>query len=311
MKLRNPLLAALLLFPLLGTLPLEAASKEMIELQRDVAQLQESLRLLQQSFDSKIAEIQVLARQAAEGSNRNLTTMNDLQRGIQAGTADLGKQVAQPIAAMNSRIDGLSTDMQSMQNSIADQNAKMAKIQQQLVDLLNAVKTMQAPAAPPPATDGSAATIPPGGAPNGTGAAGPPASATQLWANAKRDMDGANTDLALVEFADYVKWYRDSDLAPNAQFNIGSIHFFQKKYDLAVQDFDQLLEAFPIGPKTPDAHYMKGRALVEMGQRADAVKEFKVCSSQFPSSLVAPKCRTSLGAMPAPTATSNRKKKEE
>ena len=308
MKLRKPLLAALLLFPLLGTLPLEAASKEMIELQRDVAQLQEQLRLLQQSFDSKIAEIQVLARQAAEGSNRNQTTMNDLQRGIQAGTADLGKQVAQPIAAMNSRIDGLSTDMQAMQNSIADQNAKMAKIQQQLVDLLNAVKTMQAPAPPPPATDVSGAGVPPGSA---TVAAGPPASATQLWANAKRDMDGANTDLALVEFADYVKWYRDSDLAPNAQFNIGSIHFFQKKYDLAVQDFDQLLEAFPIGPKTPDAHYMKGRALVELGQRADAVKEFKVCSSQFPSSLVAPKCRTSLGAMPAPTAAANRKKKEE
>jgi TolA-binding protein len=114
-------------------------------------------------------------------------------------------------------------------------------------------------------------------------------------------MEGGNQDLALQEFSDYVKWYRDNDLAPNAQYNIGTIHFFQKKYDLAVQDFDQLLEAFPINPKTPDAHYMKGRSLMELGQRPEAVKEFRVCSTQFASSLVAPKCKQSLAAMPATT----------
>jgi TolA-binding protein len=281
-------------------------SKEMIELMRDIAQIQEQLRLLQQSFDTKLSEALVLARQASEGTARNQTAMNDLQRGITAGSADLGKQVAQPIAAMNSRMDGLSNDMQAMQNSIADQNSKMAKIQQQLVDLMNAVKTMQAPAPPPPTTDGSVATVPPGGA----APAGPPASATQLWANAKRDMDGGNQDLALVEFADYVKWYRDSEFAPAAQFNIGNIHFFQKKYDLAVEDFDQLLEAFPLNAKTPDAHYMKGRALVGLGQRAEAVKEFRVCVAQFGSSLVAPKCKDSLAALPAPAATATHKKKD-
>jgi TolA-binding protein len=291
---------------------MQAASKEMIELQRDVAQMQESLRLLQQSFDTKIAEIQVLARQASEGAIRNQQAMNELDRGIRAGSADLGKQVAQPIAAMNSRIDGLSNDMQAMQNSLADQNSRMAKIQQQLTDLLNAVKTMQAPAPPPPTLtpDGAGPTS---GATNGGGAgspARPPTSATQLWANAKRDMDGANADLALVEFADYVKWYRDDDLAPSAQYNIGQIHYFQKKYDLAVADFDQLLEAFPINPKTPDAHYMKGRALMELGQRAEAVKEFRVCSSQFPTSSVAAKCKTSLSAIPAPGTSTSRKKKE-
>ncbi len=307
MNYRRLLLPGLMLIPLLASLPVRAASKEMIELQRDVAQMQEQLRLLQQTFDTKISEIQVLARQAADGTNKNQTAVAELDRGVRAGSADLGRQVAQPIASMNSRIDGLSGDMQAMQNAVADQNSKMAKIQQQLTDLLNAVKTMQAPAPPPPTTpEGTAGT-------NGGGAgspARPPTSATQLWANGKRDMDGGNADLALVEFSDYVKWYRDSDLAPNAQYNIGNIHFFQKKYDLAVEDFDQLLEAFPINPKTPDAHYMKGRALMELGQRAEAVKEFRVCSSQFPTSSVAAKCKTSLSAIPAPGTSTSRKKKE-
>jgi TolA-binding protein len=292
MTLRRFLLPALLLIPLAA----QAASKEIIELQRDVAQLQDQLRLMQETLNTKLAEIQALTRLASDGTNQNQIRMADLQKGIQAGTADLGRQVAQPIAAMSSRIDGLSNDLQAMQSSVADQNAKLAKIQQQLVDLMNAVKTMQAPPPPPPATDGTA----PGAA--GVSPAGPPASASVLWSNAKRDMDGGNADLALQEFADYVKWYRDNDLAPNAQYNIGSIHFFQKKYDEAVQDFDQLLEAFPINPKTPDAHYMKGRSLMELGQRAEAVKEFKVCAAQFSTSLVAPKCKQSLAAMPAPSS---------
>jgi TolA-binding protein len=298
MNYRRLLLPALMLIPMLAN----AASKEMIELMRDIAQIQEQLRLLQQGFDTKGTETQVLARQAAEGTARNTAAMGDLQRGITAGVGDLGKQVAQPIAAMNSRLDGLANDVQAMQNSISDQNSKLAKIQQEMVDLMNAVKTMQAPPPPPPSTDG------PAGEPGGTSPAGPPASATQLWSSGKRDMDGAHADLALVEFADYVKWYRDSDLAPSAQFNIGNIHFFQKKYDLAVEDFDQLLEAFPINDKTPEAHYMKGRALMELGQRAEAVKEFRVCSAQFPTSAVAAKCKTSLSALPAPPPTVHKKK---
>jgi len=297
MTLRRLLLPALMLFPLLA----QAESKEMLALQRDVAQLQEQLRLIQQTLDTKLTEISVLARQASEGTNRNQITMADLQKGIQSGTADLGKQVAQPIAAMSSRIDGLTGDLQAVQNSVADQNAKMAKIQQQLADLLNAVKTMQAPPPPPPT-----ATVDGAGAPAGQGAAGPPASASVLWANAKRDMDGGNADLALQEFADYVKWYRDNDLAPTAQYNIGNIHFFQKKYDEAVQDFDQVLETFPNNEKTPDAHYMKGRSLIALGQRAEARKEFTVCATQFKTSLVAPKCSQSLSALP-PSASARKK----
>ena len=305
MKISRFLVPILLLAPSLTF----AASKEMIELQRDVAQLQDALRLLQQSFDTKTAQIEVLARQAAEGTGRATGAVSELQRSIQSNSTDLGKQVLQPIAAMNNRIDGISQDMQSLQTSVSEQNAKMSRIQQQLVDLMNAIKTMQAPAAPPPtSTDGTGAAMPPsGGALPGSASAAPPISSLQLWANAKRDNEGGNTDLALAEYSDYVKYYRDTDLAPTAQFNVGQIHFFAKKYDLAVQDFDQVLEAWPINPKTAEAHYMKGRALTNLGQTIEAKKEFRVCITQFGSSTVAPKCRESLAITAPPVATKRKK----
>jgi TolA-binding protein len=290
MKLSRFFIPCLMLAPSLAF----GASKEMIELQRDVAQLQDQVRLLQQSVDSKTATIQTLSQQALEAASGARSSVAELTRGIQAGTTDLGKQVAQPIAAMSNRIDGLGQDMQSLQQSSAEQNAKMAKIQQQLIDLLNAVKAMQAPAAPPPpATDGAGGTPPP--------STGAPVSAAELFQNASRDMNGGNTDLALAEFSDYVKYYRDTDLAPTAQYNIGQIHFFAKKYDLAVADFDQVLEAFPVNPKTAEAHYMKGRSLNYLGQRNEALKEFRSCVAQFPNSSAAAQCQLALGAGPPAT----------
>ena len=263
-----------------------AANKEMIELQRDVAQLQEQMRLLQQSIDTKMAQLQVVAQQSLDSSNRANASISDLSRAVQASGADLGKQVLQPMAALSSRVDGMAQDLQSVQAGVADQNARLAKIQQALVDLKNAMSTLPVPAAAPPSGAGAGAPGA-GAAPPAADPTMPPISSSQLWLNAKRDMDGGNLDLALTEYQDYLKFYRATDLAPNAQFNIGQIHYNQRKLDLAVKDFDQVLEAFPANPKTPDAHYMKGRALIQLGQRNEAAREFTAVITQFPSSAAA------------------------
>ncbi|MDQ6677904.1 MAG: tetratricopeptide repeat protein, partial [Acidobacteriota bacterium] len=284
----------LALISVLLAVPVCAASKETILLQRDVAQLQEQVRLLQQSIDSKMSQIQVLAQQSLDSSAKANSSVADLARAIQASGSDMGKQVLQPMATLGTRIDGMAQDLQSVQAGVADQNARMAKMQQQLVDIKNALSAI-----PPPSTS-AAAPLP--GLSSSTRApesdpASPPISASQLWQNAKRDMDGGNADLALNEFADYLRFYRTTDLAPNAQFNIGQIHYSQKKLDEAVKDFDQVLEAFPTNPKTPDAHYMKGRALIQLGQRNEAAREFNAVLTQFPSSPVAANSKASLKAL--------------
>jgi len=300
---------AQLAFTLLAvTAPAFAASKEMIELQRDVAQLQEQTRLLQQSIDTKMAQLQVLAQQSLDSSNKANASVADLAR----GGVDLGRQVAQPIAALSTRFDGMAQDLQSLQAGVADQNARMSKIQQQLVDLKNAMSTIPAPssAAPPPSTNGAPGSLPPPSA--ATDPTMPPISSSQLWNNAKHDMD-SNPDLALNEFQDYLKFYRATDLAPNAQFNIGQIHYNQRKLEEAVKDFDQVLEQFPTNPKTPDAHYMKGRALIQLAQRNEAAREFTAVITQFPTSPAAAPSKAALkqlgmNAPGAPPPASRRKR---
>ena len=147
-----PLCFPILCFALAGSVTAVAASKEIIELQRDVAQLQEQTRLLQQSIDTKMAQLQVLAQQSLDSSNRANASVTDLARSIQSSGADLGKQVVQPMAALGTRIDSMAQDLQALQAGVADQNSRMSKMQQQLIDLKNALSTMPAPtsAAPPP-----------------------------------------------------------------------------------------------------------------------------------------------------------------
>jgi outer membrane protein assembly factor BamD (BamD/ComL family) len=58
---------------------------------------------------------------------------------------------------------------------------------------------------------------------------------------------------------------------------------------------------------------MKGRALIQLGQRNEAAKEFKAVLAQFPNSPIAPNCRESLrmlGVSPGAPATVTRNKKK-
>ncbi len=96
-------------------------------------------------------------------------------------------------------------------------------------------------------------------------------------------MSGGKLDLALQEFSDYLKWYGNTDLAPNAQFYIAYIHSSQGDYDNAVKEFDMVLEKYPDNNKTPDSLYNKGLALTKMGRRTDGAQEYRELIQRFPA----------------------------
>ena len=45
-----------------------------------------------------------------------------------------------------------------------------------------------------------------------------------------RDRSGGNLDLALQGFQEYLRYYGNTDLAPNAQFYIGQIHYDKNEF---------------------------------------------------------------------------------
>jgi len=286
MKFRRLILAALIVFPAICS----AASKEIVELQRDVAQLQDQVRALQSSLDSKMGTLTAQVQQLADSAGKANNSLATLQGAIQEQLRQQGKEVTAPVATVGAKIDEMSTAFQQVQNSMADVTQRLGKLEQQMMDLKNAVSTMPSPAAPPPGGG-----VAPGPGPSSSAA--PPISGETLYQSANRDRLGGKADLALQEFNDYLKYYGEAPLAPAAQFWIGNIYFDRGDFEDALKAFDLVLEKFPANNKTPDALYMKGRTLMKLERRNAAAKEFQDLIRRYAGSDAATKARAQLKLM--------------
>ena len=151
MKRRRLILAILFAFPVICS----AASKEIVELQRDVAQLQDQVRTLQSAFDTKMTALTMTVQQSVDAANKANNAIVGLQGGIQEQMRQQGKEVVGPVANVGTKIDEMATAFQQVQNSMADVTARLGNLEQQMKDLSNAVRTMQTPPAPPPSTTGT------------------------------------------------------------------------------------------------------------------------------------------------------------
>lgn len=285
--------------------PLPAASKEIEELQRDVAQLQDQVKQLQQSQDRQLAQVLVLVQQSLNAANDASKAVAVIQNGFQQNLQNEESKVVTPVVGLNTRMDQMSQDMRTLQQAVSDLTGLISKMQAQMTDLANSVKVMQAPApAPPGSASGASGTA--GGMPPSS--ATPTMPASDLYSNANRDRQGGKLDLALQEFSDYLHWYGNTDLAPNAQYYIAWIHASQGDYDSAIREYDMVLEKYPDNNKTADALYGKGVALTRVGRRTDGAREFQELVKRFPTNALASQACTQLTnlGLKCPAKTSRR-----
>jgi len=247
------MLAALLAL----ALPAWAQKKEVIQLQRDVALLQEQIRELNRLITERLAVMTNLVE-------RNTDTVNKLQ-----GSIDNAQRAVQSsVAAQGQKIDTLQSHFQALSDGLEDLKARQGRLSEQMAQVRQLVETIQTP--PPAAQQAQTQAAPP-----------PP---KDLYENALRDYMGGKNDLAIQGFQDYLKYYPDTDLAGNAQFYIGEIFYRTGKYTDAVRAYNVVLDSFPNGNKTAAAHLKKGYALLEMKQREAAVRELRALIRRFPNS---------------------------
>ena len=140
------------------------------------------------------------------------------------------------------------------------------------------------PAPPAPAGPPLRVLRPP--TPRSCGRPGAPAVApapAELYDTAYGDYGKGRYALAIQGFQEYVDTYPNTDLTDNAQYWIGECHYAQKKYKEAVADFDRVLKQWPKSDKAPAAFLKKGYALLELGQKAEAVVELQYAIHEYPS----------------------------
>jgi tol-pal system protein YbgF len=284
MRIRNYVaclsLASMLLAP--GA-PAFAVSKEMIQLQTQVQALQDQVARMQQSIDMNMGVMKNLVEQSADSVNKMNAAVGDLQNKMQGLTSD-----------NNGKIDQLSGQVQALHDSVDELKSRLAKISKQLDDMQQGGQNLaagQPGMTPPPSTAPGGA--PASGAPdNGAAAAAPPADT--LYNNALRDYNSGKYDLSSQEFAQYLQYYGNTDLAGNAQYYLADIEYRQGNFQQAVTDYDKVLEQYPGGNKAAAAQLKKGYALLELGQKPAGIRELNSLIARYPRSIEASQARDRL-----------------
>ena len=257
------LAAVLLLLPR----PAVAVAKEIVQLQRDVALLQQQVRDLHASVERNNAALQTLLEQSVDAVNRMDTTVTALEKSVQ-----------QAQGTTNTRVDALATQVQSLRDSVDEMAARLGRMAQQLSETQSVLQSVDARLAPPAPAGPGTGTTPPATAP----APQPPPSAKALYDSALRDFTSGKYDLAWQQFSDYLKFYARSELAGNAQFYLGEIRYRQEDYRGAIEEYDKVLASYPASFKVAAAQFKKGYALLELNDRDAAVQVLKALIDKYP-----------------------------
>jgi tol-pal system protein YbgF len=262
----------------LGATPARAVNKEMIELQTQVQALQDQMARMQQGFDERMGVMKNLMDQNTDSMNKVAASIGTLQTSLQKQQGEDG-----------TRVDQLSGQIQTLNDSLDELKARLSKVSKQLEDMQAAQQNL---ASQPPGgqTPGAAQ-------PNAQPLAAQAPSPDVLYNNALRDYNAGNGDLATQEFSDYVKFYPNTDLAGNAYFYLAELSYRQANYPAAIKNYDLVLQSFPDGNKAAAAELKKGYALVELGQKDDGIASLRHVVQRYPRSNEALQAKEKLHKM--------------
>jgi TolA-binding protein len=257
-------------------LALQAQKQDaLLSIQRDVAQLEESVRTLQKALDDKFAQALAAIQASGDSQSKTAAAIEGLKRDIDKQFADMQTKLAAPVATLGSKVDEMSADFRAVSNTVADQVQRMKAMDDKLTDIKNLLSTMAANQSAPPPPSPAATTQ--------TAPAKPACqSAESLWESARGDYSGARFEMALKEYEQYVQCYGDSANAPDAQFQIGNIYFNNNQFDSAAPAFQVVVDKWPENQKTQEAKYYLAVSLMKNGQKAEAGKGFKDYLNSYP-----------------------------
>jgi tol-pal system protein YbgF len=245
-----------------GLQPAFAQKKDTLLLMRQLDTLQQSVQNIQRTVDTQTAVLKTLVEQANDNVNSMKLAMEELKKATQ-----------QNLASSNARLEAMTTQIQSLSESLEEAKARIAKLSEQVTQTQNIIQTLHAP----PAVGGL----------SGVAGDARPANlpdAQTLYNSGLSSYTSGQYQLAMQAFQEYLQYYGDTDLASNAQFYIGECYYSTGDYERAIQEYDKGMERYPSGNKLPAAQLKKGYALLALDRKQAGVQELRSLLRRYPNS---------------------------
>jgi tol-pal system protein YbgF len=232
-------------------------------------------------------DVQALKQQVQEIRTRVDRNAEDI-RAIQDQLKSLTDLVRQAISGQSGVQEGLRAVPAQYQDILR-------KLDQLTLEVQRVTAGLTPQVAPPPATEAGKppAQAPPAKTEEG-GAAAAPAQAVkppvpaptmspqEAYSVAYNDYLKGNYDLAVDSFKLYRQQFPESPLADNALYWIGECRYSQRKFEEAIDAFDELILTYPQGDKAAAAYLKKGLSFVELGRKAEALATLRLLVAKYP-----------------------------
>ena len=280
-------LGAALLIVLAAASAGQDKSKKAYELiYEDVQLLKKQVLDLQSRLDRSAEDLRVLREQ--------LKVLADLARqsaANQAGIKDDLKVVPSQYQDMLRKIDQVMVEIQKVAADLAAARSKEpvsttggdAAQGKPSKETSSARKPSEQKTAPvQPGAKAAAASSQPAGQTTAPPRAAPTISPQEAYTMAYNDYLKGNYDLAVKSFKLYREQFPDSPLADNALYWIGECRYSQRKFEEAIDAFNEVILTYPQGDKAAAAYLKKGLSYAELGKKDEAVAVFKLLVAKYP-----------------------------
>jgi len=114
-----------------------------------------------------------------------------------------------------------------------------------------------------------------------------PQKAEAIYQRAFELLKQSQYDQAQKAFKDFLKDYPNSAFSDNAQYWLGEANYVMQKYELAINEYQALLNTFPNSKKVSHALLKIGYSYAELGNAADATKTLNKVKLQYPGTTAA------------------------
>ena len=240
------------------------------------------------------AELRMLQEQSQQLAI-TLSTLNQVLaesiKALNARLEDSNNVLKRAFADQKLLIDNMANDVGVARERAGDTNVRITSLQEEVEALRATVQAFQqaavAAAATPvdpnapvdPNVAAPVAPAPPAPLPSAAGL-----SPTRLFDTARADFFAGQWDSAISGFQAFLKTFPKSELADDAQFNIGDTCFSQNKWAEAVAEYDKVIDGYPGTNSVPLAYYKRGMSQERLGQTDAARASWETVVKMSPDS---------------------------
>lgn len=257
--------AALLVVPSTAT----AASKEQQLLMAELRIMQQNQQLLQQSLIALAETLKTVNGRIDEQAGASRKALAD-QRLLIEGMTDTVRVLREKSDDTNVRLSSITQELESIRQTIATAPAPAALV----------------PPATDPAADPAAGGVAPA-PPTATPAAPTPPpnlSPQRAYDSAYSDYAAGQYNLAIDGFQTFLKFFPRHMSADDAQLNIGNSLYNSGKFREAVTEYQRVISDYPGTDSVPAAHYKLGQTYMALKQNDLAREQFETLMKAFPRS---------------------------